>query len=203
MKVRLILIVFCLMAFSSSAALAQNSIKLFDSVAITSSDTSTLLSYNSAASFGSAQVYLSCPVGERPQATLSGPYGGQLVVDNFLTVNGTNVCNGQENSCFSSVFTDPINYLGGATNSSYMGVNPIDISSQITGSGLYTFSRMDLGYTLTSSEIYLNTSCSFEPVASQICHRDNGSKGRKTLTVGPAALSAHLAHGDSAGPCSQ
>jgi hypothetical protein len=202
MKVKLIFIVFCLMAFSS-AAFAQNTVKLFNAVGITSSDASLLLSYNSTVSFGTAQVYLSCPVGEKPQATLTGPYGGQLVVDNFLTVNGTNVCSGQDSSCFSSIFTDPVNYLGQASNSSYMGVNPIDISNQVTGSGLYTFGLMDFGYTLASSDIYLNTSCSMAPAASQVCHQDNGKKTQKTLTVGPAALSAHLAHGDSEGPCSQ
>ena len=200
MKFRLILIAFCLMAFSS-AALAQNSVKLFDPVAITSSDPSTLLSYNAVAPFGTTQVYLSCPVGEKPEATLTGPYGGKLVVDNYVTINGTNVC--PNGNCFVSVFADPVNYLGDSVNSSYLGVDPIDVSNVITGSGLYTFSFVDYGYTLASSEVYLNTSCSFAPAASQVCHRDNGNKGQKTLTVGPAALSAHLAHGDSEGPCSE
>lgn len=35
----------------------------------------------------------------------------------------------------------------------------------------------------------------------RVCHRNNGSKGQKTLTVGRAALDAHLAHGDYLGPC--
>jgi hypothetical protein len=199
------LLVLCLAAISPSV-FAQNSIKLFDPVAITSSDSSLLWSYNSAASFGTVQVYLSCPAGEKPQASLTGPFGGPLVVDNFLTVNGTNVCDGQDKSCFSSTFANPINYLGEPANSSYMGVDPIDISRQITGSGLYTFSLVDFGYTLASSEVYLNTSCSFASaasVASQVCHRDYGKKESKTLTVGPAALAAHLAHGDSEGPCSE
>ena len=34
-----------------------------------------------------------------------------------------------------------------------------------------------------------------------ICHRNNGKKGSKTLYVDPAAYPAHLAHGDTAGPC--
>jgi hypothetical protein len=199
MKIRLILLILCLISLSP-AVFAQNSIKLFDPVAITSSDASLLLTYDSAISFGTAQVYLSCPVGETPQATLTGPYGGKLVVDNFLTVNGTNVCGG---NCFSSAFANPVNYLGESTNSSYMGVDPIDIGNKINGSGLYTFSLMDYGYTLASSEVYLNTSCSIVPAASQICHRDNGNRREKTLTVGPAALSAHLAHGDTEGPCSE
>ena len=200
MKAKLIFAIFCLAVFSS-AALAQNSIRLFDPVTITSSDASTLLSNSAVVPFGSTEVYLSCPVGEKPQATLTGPYGGKLVVDNYITVNGTNVC--PNGNCFVSVFVDPVNYLGDSVDSSYFGVDPIDISSQITGSGVYIFSLIDYGYTMSSSEVYLNTSCSFAPVASQICHRDNGKKEMKTLTVGPAAFSAHLAHGDSEGPCSE
>jgi len=34
-----------------------------------------------------------------------------------------------------------------------------------------------------------------------VCHRDNGKKGQKTLTIGADAVPAHLAHGDTAGPC--
>lgn len=39
-----------------------------------------------------------------------------------------------------------------------------------------------------------------EPLAG-VCHRNNGKKGSKTLYVDTAAYPAHLAHGDSAGPC--
>jgi choice-of-anchor C domain-containing protein len=34
-----------------------------------------------------------------------------------------------------------------------------------------------------------------------ICHRNNGKKGQKTLMVSPSAIPAHMAHGDSIGPC--
>ena len=39
-----------------------------------------------------------------------------------------------------------------------------------------------------------------EPLAG-VCHRNNGRKGSKTLYVDPAAYPAHMAHGDTAGPC--
>jgi len=38
-------------------------------------------------------------------------------------------------------------------------------------------------------------------VTGQICHRDFGKPKVKTLTVGVAAIPAHVAHGDTAGPC--
>ncbi|MCA1623376.1 MAG: choice-of-anchor C family protein [Acidobacteria bacterium] len=38
-------------------------------------------------------------------------------------------------------------------------------------------------------------------IVTQICHRNSGKKGSKTLTVGASAVAAHLAHGDSVGPC--
>lgn len=34
-----------------------------------------------------------------------------------------------------------------------------------------------------------------------VCHLNNGTSARKTLTVGLPARTAHLAHGDTAGPC--
>jgi choice-of-anchor C domain-containing protein len=34
-----------------------------------------------------------------------------------------------------------------------------------------------------------------------VCHRNNGKKGQKTLMVSPSAVPAHLAHGDTQGPC--
>jgi choice-of-anchor C domain-containing protein len=38
-------------------------------------------------------------------------------------------------------------------------------------------------------------------ITTQVCHRNSGKKGSKTLTVGASAVSAHLDHGDSPGPC--
>ncbi|MEQ1604066.1 MAG: choice-of-anchor C family protein [Pyrinomonadaceae bacterium] len=40
-------------------------------------------------------------------------------------------------------------------------------------------------------------------VLTQVCHRNKGSKGSRTLTVGPPAVAAHLAHGDTPGPCAE
>jgi len=40
-------------------------------------------------------------------------------------------------------------------------------------------------------------------VTAQVCHRNNGASGFKTMIVGKPAVAAHLAHGDSVGACAQ
>lgn len=199
MKKNLLLAFFCFLVFSPYV-LAQNTVKLFDAKTIDQTDPSAPNTLETAAAFGTTEIYLSCPL--NAQSTISGPGGGNFSVDNFLTVNGANVCAGVngEGNCFASVLNDPIDFLGEIMEVSYLGIAPIDVSSQITTSGNYTFSVKDYGYTFGNTEIYLNTTCSF---VSQVCHRDNGRRAQKTLTIGGSAVAAHLAHGDTQGPCAQ
>jgi hypothetical protein len=70
----------------------------------------------------------------------------------------------------------------------------------VPGLGLYTFSLTDFAYTYASSALSLITSCS---VKDKVCHFDSGKKGHKTLTVGAAAIPAHLNNhaGDYLGAC--
>jgi hypothetical protein len=118
-------------------------------------------------------------------------------VDNFFTVNGANVCPDEWN-CFAGVFASPMTAVGLPMESAYLGVGPLDISNNINGSGTYTFILSDYGYSFGSSEIYLQTSCS---LGTYVCHRNNGRSGHKTLAVSTDAVAAHLAHGDTEGPC--
>jgi hypothetical protein len=196
MKKRFTLAIFTLLVICP-AAFAQTTVKLFDAVPVDYAD--TYLTYDTAQDFGTAEIYLSCPERSTMTAVLSGPNSGKLIVDNYLTVNGANVCpNG--GSCFIGVLADPIDFLGEPMEVPYLGIDPIDISSMLTGSGLYTFKLKDYGYTFGATEVYLTTSCSS---VNQVCHRNNGNNGnQKTLTVGGSAVAAHLAHGDTAGPCS-
>ncbi len=197
MKVKLILVLFCLVVFAPHA-FAQNTVKLFDATPIDVRDPNLPMGFDYAVPFGTKEIYLSCPLGA--QSTISGVGGGNMVIDNFLTVNGVNVCpGGGESSCFGGTFNDPANFLGEMMEVSYYTIAPIDVSSQITTSGNYVFSVKDISWTFGSSEVYLNTTCSFVP---QVCHRDNGRRVEKTLTIGGAAVAAHLAHGDTQGPCS-
>jgi hypothetical protein len=202
MKVNLLLVLFCLVVFSPNL-FAQNTVKLFDAKAIDQTDPNAtynnIVNPSDVPAFGTTEIYLTCPL--NPQSTISGPGGGNFSVDNFLTVNGTNVCpGGGWNNCFATTLNDPMHYLGEIMEVSYLGISPVDVSSRITTSGTYTFSVRDYGYTFGNTEIYLNTTCSF---VSQVCHRDNGRRVAKTLTIGGSAVAAHLAHGDTQGPCEQ
>jgi hypothetical protein len=178
---------------------AQNTMKVFDPTNITTTDTSFAWNPRTPMVFAARDIYLSCPLGGRPYAYLSGPNNSNLIVDNFFTVNDSSVCPDDWN-CFMGVFASPSSALGLPMESAYIGVPPIDISSKITGSGVYTFKLSDYSYVYGSSEIDLHTSCSF---GSVVCHRNNGKAAPKTLAVGQDAVAAHLAHGDTEGPCNQ
>jgi hypothetical protein len=179
----------------SVAALAQNTTKLFDATPI--SQTVGLWNPISTNVFASTDVYMSCPLGGQPYAYVSGPNNGNLIVDNFFKMNGNNICPDEWN-CFNGAFVSPMSAIGLSVESAYSSVAPIDVSSQINGDGVYTFTLEDYSYAYGNSDIYLHTSCSF---GTQICHRDNGKKGWKTLSVSSAAVQAHLTHGDKEGPC--
>ena len=195
MKMNILLTLLCLVVFSPTL-FAQNSVKLFDATPI---DQGEYLTFESAVAFKSTEVYLTCPL--EAQSSISGPGGGTFSVDNFLTVNGTSICpGGGENNCFASTLNDPMHWLGEIMEVSYLGIPAVDVSSRITTSGTYTFQVKDYGYTFGNTEIYLNTTCS---MVSQVCHRDNGRRVRKTLTIGGSAVAAHLNHGDTEGPCEQ
>ena len=173
---------------------AQYSVKLFDAVEVANSVNTKPWLYTEAVPFRTAELYLSCP--RNADATLSGPNGGSLVVDNFMTMNGDNVC--PTGRCYQSLFVTPLAGMG--VENSYNAIEPIDVSDLLNGSGIYKFELMDFGFILGSSDIYLHTSCSLETV-SQLCHRNYGSNGGRNLSVAESAVSAHLAHGDTQGPC--
>ena len=193
MKLRLVLLAICLAALSQLAA-AQTTIKLFDANNI---DVSTKIG-----AYAVKEVYLSCPANGRNPVFLTGPNGGGFTVDNFVTINGERAC-GKGKNCFTSA-ADPYLFVGEPVEMSYVGVGPVDITNQVRQSGLYTFALYDAGYTFGNTDLYLTTSCGVtsDTAQSQVCHRNMGQAGFKTLTVGPAAMSAHLAHGDTEGPCS-
>lgn len=224
MKTKAILFTVCLLVFATMAA-AQNTIKLFDPVAISWSDPNVIMNSNPWGMYRTAQVFLTCP--NRPTSSISGPNGSDLIVDNLLMLNDTNICRG---NCFSLI-ANPAYYVGMPVETAYLGVGTINVSRDITTTGLYTFHLIDTGFTYGNTGVYLNTSCWIMPVyvpeeplpnpgptptpeptpvppaaptgESVICHRNNGSAGSQTLTVGASAVAAHLAHGDTLGACGQ
>ena len=191
MKPALVITAFFVLTFSVTA-IGQNTVRLFEAVSISQS------TFESAYPFRTADVYLSCPVDGSAQSFLTGPNGGDLTIDNFITVNDWNVCTAED--CFQYT-ADPLDYLGMPAESAYAGVAPIDISDLLMGSGIVRFQLIDNGRTFGSGEVYLHTSCAFE-TTNQVCHRNNGRSGGVTLTLPASAMPAHLAHGDSSGPCS-
>jgi hypothetical protein len=202
MKTYLLLLALTL-AVTAQSSFAQNSIKIFDATPIdVSVDLQTRV-------FATRQIYLSCPAKGPVEATISGPNGGTFVVDNGLMINREWA--GGKNVFWAGLLGDPMFYVGEPMETVYLGVQPLDVSRQIKSDGLYTFEMLDWSYTFGNTDIYLNTNCSIQstsftsdPVDSTtICHRNMGSSGPRTLKVGANAVSAHLAHGDTTGPCSE
>ena len=189
----------------SGSSFAQDTVKLLEPVNITSSALN--VPWDFAVDFASKQLYLQCGPGPGAFAQLEGPFvGGGLIVDNYIQVQSPdtsirNYCPDLESfGCFT-LNDDPGIHVGAAAESAYGPVGPQDVTaSLIPGLGLYTFSLMDFGYTYASSELSLRTTCA---IKDKVCHFDSGKKGHKTLTVGAAAIPAHLNNhaGDYLGAC--
>lgn len=192
----------------SQFASAQNNIKLFDATPITAS------SAKSAQAFASTRIELSCPAGVPVRAVLTGPNGGPLVVDNFVRIGRDLVLGDFGYSLFEYVPSNG-HLLVGEDMDSWFGVHrPIDVSQHFAGgSGNYSLELLDWGGIYGNSELNLDTNCSLsrgtadtdpsDAEGTQVCHRNMGKPGQKTLTVGASAISAHLDHGDVVGPCSE
>lgn len=176
---------------------AQNTVKLFDATPITLSDTSFSWNPITPYIFASKDVYLSCPLGGQPYAYITGPDNGNVIADNFFTMNGNNICPDEWN-CFSGVFLMPDQVLGQPVELAYNGVPPIDVSGLVNGSGVYSFVLSDYSFSYGNNDIYLHTSCT---LGTYVCHRNKGNAPPKTLAISGNMLDAHLGHGDTEGPC--
>lgn len=114
---------------------------------------------------------------------------GKVLIDNFLTVNGTNVCPGGPNAsanCFS-----------GSGNTS---VNPINIARFLSkGKSMVTFDIMDWGSVWQNSNIYLVTSNCVIYSRETICH--NPGTDNRPISVTQSVLVDLLGRGDRLGAC--
>lgn len=137
---------------ASQTSAQTTSIKLFDAVPVVQAGPVT--SPDQTIEFGQTELVLVCPT--VPSAIIaSNPEGtGPVVVDNFLIVNGRNVCPGNS-SCF-------LRFNGGSSDTSqaYTAVPAFDISKSIpSGANSVSFALSDHGGLLGSSEIWLMTNC--------------------------------------------
>ena len=103
---------------------------------------------------------------------------GGVLTDNFITVNGANVCPG------GNCFIGPVPLTA---------VSPIDVSGFIPiGESTILIEWIDFGGSAESSDIFLVTSAELV-----ICH-----KGKNTISVSQNAVAKHIEkHGDTLGAC--
>ena len=135
------------------AAAQLRTIKLFDASPVT--DSGPIGQAHEAVVFGETALVLACP--GVPWAVISGDLQGTgpVVVDNFLLVDGRNVCAQWTNGCFQA-------YSGGSSEASlaYTGVPPVDISADFqSGVNRVNFTLTDFGGMRGNSDVWLLTNC--------------------------------------------
>ena len=184
-----------LSSWAATTAQAQNAIKLFGATPVTRSAPCDVLfgcdPVRDRMVFDEAWLALSCK--GQPRAILSSTADGRgdLVVDNFLEVNGDNVCAG---SCFN----DPVfGVIGTPALDAYQSVPPIDVSRHLRhgARSTVTFSLVDFGGIYANSELWLVTNCTASRRVD-ICHKP-GTSAEHVITVNQSAVSGHLGHGDT------
>lgn len=184
-----IIAVLVALAFAP-AAFAQNAYRLFEAVG--TRDSGAVTSAEEAIPFGENTLLLKCP--ESPSAVLSGSEdpATPFYVDNFVDVNGKNICKGAP---LRDGILPCFDY-----NGSYVPVAAIPISGELlAGKNIVTFELMDFGGLLGSSELWLVTNCVIDEKV-EICHKP-GTPAEKPLLVPQSALKGHLGHGDQEGAC--
>jgi hypothetical protein len=184
-------------------AQAQSAMKLFHAAPITiSAPCSGPLGCDPVVDrvvFDEAALVLSCK--GRPTAVLSSTADGhgRLVVDNFMEVNGVNVCTGGVlGGGVQNCFNEPVNgFIGSPALDAYPSVPPIDVSSQIPhgARAIVRFSLVDFGGVYANSDVWLVTNCAAHPRVD-ICHKP-GTRAEHVITISQSAVLGHLGHGDT------
>ncbi len=178
----MMLLMFCMLAITS-AGFAQdtNTINLFKPTKVTKSPTSTATSNFT---FGTKEVALVCPTDGTAFARLTGEDGGGLIADNFITIDGTNVC--PDGNCFTRTANQAFPVVGKDVDDYYQEVGPINILPFLMntdGDNLYTFNLVDAQFNDPSQNVYGSTEINLETncqVGYAVCHRNNRNKSRKT-----------------------
>jgi hypothetical protein len=94
-------------------------------------------------------------------------------------------------------FSDRFGSIGTPALDAYQPIPPLDISDAMPqrGTGSVSFALVDFGGVFANSDVWLVTDCQVHQKAA-ICHKP-GTPAEKVLTVGLAAISGHLRHGDT------
>ena len=173
---------------SFSVFSATQSILLFQSNPNTASG--RIMNSSQATNFAKNSIVLNCLGSHTVIISSTADGSGKILVDNFLSVDGTNVCPGGPNSAANC-------FVGSGTGE----INPINISNAIAnGKHLVTFELMDWGKQLQNSPLYLvMTGCTVAP-RETICHKP-GTNGKRQIVVSQSVISEHLGHGDTFGVC--
>jgi hypothetical protein len=109
-----------------------------------------------------------------------------------VCTGGTNIGDAVQ-QCFN---WQDVPQVGTPALEAYHSVPPLDVSGDMPkGRGTVTFALVDYGGVYANSDIWLITDCIVHHKAA-ICHKP-GTRAEKVLTVGVAALSGHLGHGDT------
>jgi hypothetical protein len=194
-----------LMSGDVGGAHAPNAIRLFRATPVTESAPCVSPLGCSPVSdrvvFDEAALLLSCR--SHPTAVLSSTAdgSGHLVADNFIEVNGRNVCSTGGTVTGDGVPTcfdwPVVQDIGTPALNAYQSVPPLNISGDMPdkGRGTVTFALVDYGGIYANSDIWLVTDCRIHQKAA-ICHKP-GTRAEKVLEVGVAAVSGHLRHGDT------
>ena len=149
--------------------------------------------------FDEASLVLACK--GRPSAILSSTADGRgrLVADNFIEVNGENVCaGGMSGGGVENCFNDPVfGVVGTPALDAYQSVPPIDVSRLMPhgARSTVTFSLVDFGGIYANSDLWLVTNCTASRRVD-ICHKP-GTRAEHVITVSQSAVSGHLGHGDT------
>lgn len=202
-RVLLVVTVLITASWAVSDAQAQNAIKLFGAAAVTqSAPCENPLDCDPAVDrvvFDEAALVLACK--GRPMGILSSTAdgSGRVVADNFIEVNGENVCaGGAAGDGVQNCFNEPVfGSIGTPALDAYQSVPPLDVSRLLPHGrrGIVTFSLVDFGGIYANSELWLVTNCTAAPKVD-ICHKP-GTRAEHVITVSQSAVSGHLGHEDT------
>ncbi len=149
--------------------------------------------------FDEITLSMTCPA--KPIAVLSssGDGRGGLIVDNFIDINGRNVCAAGvildgASQCYNEPF---VGTLGMPASASYQPVPPINVSGNMParGKGTVVFDLVDYGGVYANADVWLVTNCKIHQRVG-ICHKP-GTPAEKILTISGSAIAGHLRHGDT------